>query len=172
MSLATASLGAVGERIGRPVGVAFVVAAASGLVHAGFSLYWAVGGDWLLDTLGERLSEHARTASGRVVLGGAALVKAFVALGPLLLARRGWPLPRVTRPVAWLSAALLTLWGAANTVVGQLVLAGAIRPDGGYDRPGMVGHAWLWDPLFLVWGVLLGVGLWRSRHEVARRLRA
>ncbi len=47
--------------------------------------------------------------------------------------------------------------------MGNLVLAGAVAPDGGYDRAGQVGHAWLWDPLFLVWGIALVVGLLRLR---------
>jgi len=38
----------------------------------------------------------------------------------------------------------------ANTVVAALVLAGGIDPDGGYDRRAMIGHAFLWDPLFLI----------------------
>ena len=60
---------------------------------------------------------------------------------------------------------MLVAWGGLNTVVGNLVLAGAIVPDGGFDRPGMVGHAFLWDPLFLAWGLALAVGLWGSRGE-------
>ena len=54
---------------------------------------------------------------------------------------------------------LLILWGGVNTVTGNLVLSGTVEPDGGYDHDGMVGHAWLWDPLFFIWGVALVVGL-------------
>lgn len=39
------------------------------------------------------------------------------------------------------------IWGGLNTAVGNLVLAGVIQPDSGFDRPGMIGHAYLWDPL-------------------------
>ena len=38
-----------------------------------------------------------------------------------------------------------------------------IHPDGGYDRQAMFGHTLLWDPLFLVWGVLLLSGLATTR---------
>jgi hypothetical protein len=48
-------------------------------------------------------------------------------------------------------------------VVGNLVLVGAIRPTAGYDRLGMIGHAFMWDPLFLVWGVALAVGMAKTR---------
>jgi hypothetical protein len=72
---------------------------------------------------------------------------------------------RRLRVVSWAGAVLLILWGGVNTVTGNLVLSGIVEPDGGYDRDGMVGHAWLWDPLFLVWGAALAVGLWRTRRR-------
>ena len=65
------------------------------------------------------------------------------------------------------TATVLIFWGGINTVVGNLVLGGAIEPSGGYDRPGMIGHAWLWDPLFLIWGTALAVGLAGSRQPTA-----
>lgn len=54
---------------------------------------------------------------------------------------------------------MLVLWGGLNTVVGNLVLAGLLQPADGYDYPGMLGHAYLWDPLFLLWGLALVAGL-------------
>lgn len=44
-------------------------------------------------------------------------------------------------------------------IVANLVLAGMIPPGLGYDRPGMIGHAFIWGPLFLAWGVALAAGL-------------
>lgn len=87
---------------------------------------------------------------------------------PLVLARPGGALPRSRRAVralSWVSASVLIAWGGANTVVSNLVLAGVVTVDGPIDRPAVVGHAWLWDPLFLAWGVLLAVGLWLSRSR-------
>jgi len=52
--------------------------------------------------------------------------------------------------------------GGANTIVAALVLTGGIEPDGGYDRRAMIGHVFLWDPLFLVWGLLVA-GLYVTR---------
>ncbi|OAB88951.1 hypothetical protein AWH69_04085 [Janibacter melonis] len=140
-----------------------VLAALVGTVHAIFSLYWAIGGDWLLETLGERIV--TTFADMRWVLVPVGLVKLVAALAPLGLDRRGWPLRPLTRGLAWLGAAVLVVWGGLNTLVGQLVLAGAIQPDGGYDRPGMIGHAWLWDPLFLLWGLALLVHLVVTRRR-------
>lgn len=142
---------------------ALLLAGVLGTLHAAVSLYWGAGGQWLLETLGRRLTEAF--AGWEWVLLPVGLVKLAAAWVPLLAARAGWPLRRLTRGACWLGAAVLVVWGGLNTVVGNLVLAGAIVPDGGFDRPGMVGHAFLWDPLFLAWGLALLVGLWGSRGE-------
>ena len=149
----------------RRVPVALWVAAALGVVHALASLYWALGGDWLVATLGERIT--TAFADRRWLLLPVVLLKLAVALAPVWLAWRGWPWARVSRALGWLAAAVLVVWGGLNTVVGNLVLAGWVRPDGGYDRDAMVGHAWLWDPLFLAWGLALSVGMARTRRAVA-----
>lgn len=137
----------------------------AGLVHAGFSLYWALGGEWLLRTVGAWAVDAARDRPlmTGLLLAGVALVKAFVAVGPLWASRRWLADPRWWRVPAWLAAVALTAYGAVNTLVAWLVLGGALEPEGGYDRQAMVGHAWLWDPLFLLWGLLLGAGLLAGR---------
>ncbi len=121
---------------------------ALGVIHAGFSLYWATGGSgcslrWLRSSC---LRPWAHRCS--IDRGG----------------RRG-----VTRSACWLGAVLLVVWGGLNTVVDNLVLAGAIEPGPGYERPGMIGHLFMWDPLFLAWGAALTIGLLASRDRVARR---
>ena len=78
------------------------------------------------------------------------------------------------RGCRWVGAAVLIVWGGLNTVVGNLVLTGVIRPGSGYDRAGMIGHAWLWDPLFLAWGIALVMGLvatsgWDRARRQSRR---
>ena len=41
-----------------------------------------------------------------------------------------------------LGALVLVIWEGLNTVVANLVLADIIQPTSGFDRPGMVGHAY------------------------------
>ncbi|GAA1919111.1 DUF3995 domain-containing protein [Nocardioides hwasunensis] len=132
-----------------------------GTVHAAFSLYWGVGGGWLVETLGRRMVDAF--AGWEWLLLPIGVVKLVAAWVPLVAARQGWPLRWFTRTACWLGAVVLVLWGGLNTVVGNLVLIGLIVPDGGYDRAGMIGHAFLWDPLFLAWGVVLAAGLTRGR---------
>jgi len=144
-------------RLDRPL----LVAAVLGTLHGLVSIYWGLGGRWLLETLGEAIV--TRFADVVLVLVPIGLVKIGFAWLPLVLSVRRWPARRLWRPVCWLGVAVLVLWGGLNTLVGNLVLAGVIRPGDGFDRAAMVGHAWLWDPLFLLWGATLAVGLWRSR---------
>ena len=138
---------------------AFAIAAICGLVHATVSAYWAAGGTTLLATLGGTIL--AAVGDRTWLLWPVAAVKALVAVLPLLFERSGWP--PLTRTLGWLAGAVLVTWGGLNTVVGNLVLSGTISPAGGYDRQAMIGHAWLWDPLFLIWGLALLTGLWLTR---------
>lgn len=135
---------------------ALTAAAALGLVHGAFTLYWGAGGDALVGTLGDRITEtfgHLRW-----VLLPVGLVKIGFALLPFTTWARGSAV-RASRIVSWLGGAVLIVWGGVNTVIGNAVLSGIINVDGGYDRDGMIGHAWLWDPMFLAWGVLLAGAL-------------
>ncbi len=141
------------------------LAAVSGAVHAGFSLYWASGGTWLLDTLGARIV--TAFAGLEWVLYPLGLVKLVGAVAPLWLYRRGRPARRFWRLVCWLGAALLVVWGGVNAVVGNLVIGGVITSTDGFDRAGMIGHAYLWDPLFLAWGIALVAGLITSRGDTS-----
>lgn len=60
---------------------------------------------------------------------------------------------------------LLVIYGGLNTLVSGAVLAGGIRPQDGDDPIAMIGHAWLWDPLFFFWGAALVLSLWYSRRR-------
>jgi len=137
------------------------VAALAGGVHAAFSLYWALGGRALIDTVGPWAVTLADT---RPVVAGLGLtvvgvVKLAAAAVPLLLASGRLPKPGIWRKLCQAGAWLLVLYGGLNIAVAWLVLGGVVTSSGGYDRNAMLGHAALWDPLFLLWGVLLLLGL-------------
>lgn len=59
---------------------------------------------------------------------------------------------------------VLVAYGGSNTIVALAVLAGVVRREGGYDAGAMMGHAYLWDPLFFLWGGALVVSLRLSRQ--------
>lgn len=135
---------------------AFLVAAAAGLLHGAASVYWGLGGTWLLETVGEQVTGQLEGLGWAIVTVGA--VKIAFALSPLFVDGRWW------RILHWLGAVTLMLWGGANTVVINLVLSGVLPRGEDYDHAAMTGHGWLWDPLFLLWGVALAVGLSATRR--------
>lgn len=142
-----------------------IIAALAGLVHAGLSLYWALGGNWLLSTIGTELVQAFE--GRRWLLIPVALVKAGFALFPVALTTFGLLNRRWARTVCWLGAVILIAWGGVNTTVCNLVLAGLVGGPG-YDRMAMIGHAWLWDPLFVIWGASLVAGLMLGRRTSRR----
>lgn len=144
-------------------------AAVAGGLHALASLYWMLGGDWLIETLGATVIEMFE--GRRWLLLPVVVVKVAGAVVPLLMHDWPGPLRRVTRFACWVGAAALLGWGGAGMVIANLVLTGVIE-SGPIDRPAMIGHAWLWDPLFVAWGACMAVGLWRTRDGGHARGRA
>jgi len=64
---------------------------------------------------------------------------------------------------------VLVVYGAAEVTAEALVETGVIKPSGSVDWTTL---RWLWDPWFLVWGLLLaaatrGYAITRSRAEPA-----
>jgi len=142
----------------------------AGLGYAAISVYWAVGGRWLLNTVGISLSQPGQAGHLAALLAvwGAAAVKAVAALLPLL-AIGVWPrtanggLRRLARVLAWIETAILTGYGLILTASGLLVQAGVIKAAAHADRLAQTWHAHLWDPWFLIWGIFVFLALWRSR---------
>lgn len=152
----------------RPTGDRLLfLASVVGLAHAAFSFYWAFGGRWLLDTVGQGAVDLAEDSPlvAAAVLIAAGSVKAAGAVVPLLVEQGTLPGRRWWRLMEWAGSVLLIGYGGLLTAVSSAVLAGWIEVEGGYDRTGMLGHALLWDPLFFLWGVALAVGLWRTRKS-------
>jgi hypothetical protein len=146
----------------RAVGtVAAYAAAVAAFAYALVSLYWAVGGDRLVSTVGGYVEQFARHGGAVPVLVALAAAAAKVAGGLLALALvRPWG--RVV-PRRWLLAGsaaasvLLAGYGGLNVLVGSLVLGGVIHPGGGVDRTALRWHVGVWDLWFLVWGILLAL---------------
>lgn len=152
-------------------------ACVAGLAYAAISFYWAVGGTWLLDTVGATLAQQGRAGNPGVVLAvwAAVVLKIIGAILPLAaagaapaLAAPAWR--RRVRVLAWLEAAILTIYGLVLTGPELLLQSGAITPPANADHRTLAWHAYLWDPWFLLWGVLVTAALLRSRQPRAARL--
>ncbi|MDQ3158166.1 MAG: DUF3995 domain-containing protein [Actinomycetota bacterium] len=143
----------------------FIAAAVAGIAHALPSLYWALGGTALVSTLGEWAARWQRESPGEVavLLSLIFLAKLAGAMLPLVNERGLLPAPRLWRGLFWCAAALLVTYGASNVVAALAALTGMIGTAQTMDTTALVGHAFLWDPLFLLWGLLLAAALMTSR---------
>lgn len=147
-------------RAGRSARIFFLLAAVCGLLHAAPSFYWATGGRALLETVGSFAVELAESGEPGVtwMLIAVGLAKTAGALVPLLDHLR-LPAHTWVRFVSWAGVAVLLAWGGAG-MVGAWI--GVLTREASWAQPAMVGHGLLWDPLFVVWGALLALALWKS----------
>jgi hypothetical protein len=139
------------ERFGRAAG-------AWAAVFAVLSLYWAAGGLIGGDTLGAEIDRLAREREPGFVasLWSAFALKAIAAALALALVESwGRRLPR--RPLLVLGAATgagITLYAAANFVQHALMAVGTIDTPDALGTEALPWHLALWDPFWLVGGVL------------------
>ncbi len=135
--------------------------------YAAVSLYWGLGGSWLLDTVGGSLEPDGRAGSAalQAVVLGSALLKLAAAVAPsVLVARRtGERWRRPVRLVCVLTAVVLVGYGAVLSVAGWAVQAGLLKAGRSADHRALAWHAFLWDPWFLAWGLAVAAALIFSR---------
>lgn len=163
------------SRAGRLTGYA---ACGCALLFAMVSLYWAVGGTVGLETVGSgavELSESGGVAIRLALLFVTALklAGAFLALALIQPFRWGLRIPRWMLLIAGGGGAgLLVLYGGGQILIQLLVKEGVITAPVDMDWQGFYGHLYLWDPWFLLWGVLLGATtlsyMRRTTRSVAR----
>jgi hypothetical protein len=134
---------------------------------AAVSLYWTLGGTVLLDTVGGTFEDLARERSPQSIVLGMLVVLVKVAAGLLALALvQPWG-THVGRRLLLVSAAVgsavLVFYGGVLVLVGGLVLADLITPSAAVDEHALRWHVFVWDLWFLVWGMALGLAVWRYR---------
>jgi hypothetical protein len=151
-------------------------ASGCGALFVAVSLYWAAGGTALLDTVGGFAVQASRSsgAAGIAIIWAAVVLKAAGAVIPLWFVRPwGAVIPRRWRTaIAAAAAAVLTLYGAVEVTGEALAELGAVHPAGPVDWLALRWHLALWDPWFLLWGLLLAVATWqfaRQHDSHARR---
>ena len=139
-----------------------------GLLYAAVSVYWALGGPGSWQPSGALCHDRDEPAprSWCSRYGPPWSSRPVAAVLPLLALRRmtssGWH--RAVSLLAWIEAGILTVYGLVLTVVGLLVQAGTIHLSAGADHRALAWHAYLWDPWFLIWGLLVAGALRRGRH--------
>lgn len=134
------------------------------------STYWGLGGARLADTVGGTLEQQGSAGNGLVVfvLWAAVVLKLVAAALPLLVLgqriRPAW-MPTAWVLVAWIEAGILTVYGLVLTTAGLLVQADVIHASVTADHRALAWHAYLCDPWFLIWGLLVTVALRRGRRS-------
>jgi hypothetical protein len=127
-------------------------------------------------TLGGRIEELARQRDTGLVVATwvAFLLKALGGVLSLALVQSwGRRLPR--RPLlltSWAGAVLLTVYGALQTATVALITAGVVDDTQGLSSGARRWRLLLWEPWFLLWGLLLGLAAFvygRATKEVAAR---
>ena len=141
-----------------------------GLIHAFWSFYWAFGGTWMLDTVGQWavVSQLHRPVQTFFVLLGIGLVKMAAAVIPVAVEYGRLGGRRIWRAISWVGGIGLVGYGGVYAATALLVLAGVVAPGTDYTRPVMLGHALLWDPLFFFWGLCLVISLILTRRSETR----
>lgn len=139
-------------------------ACAWALVFAAVSFYWAAGGTIGADTIGPALANLALARDPEFVAilwitGALKLVAGLLALA--LVQRRGWFIPRWLLLVAgWGAGAGLILYGGASFVQHALMVAGTIAVPAGLGETAARWHLLLWDPWWLLGGLLFAAATW------------
>lgn len=100
-----------------------------------------------------------------LALWAAVVLKVIAAALPLLAIYHlgGWQ--RFVWGLAWTVAAVLVIYGLVLTIVGLMVQAGVIAASASADHRAFAWHSFLWDPWFLVWGLLVTAALLRAQHR-------
>jgi Protein of unknown function (DUF3995) len=148
-------------------------AAAWAFAFAAVSFYWAAGGEVALDTLAVEIERDARARdSATVALTWATgAVKVLGGLVALALVRPwGASIPRRLLLVLAMGAgAGLTLYGAAGLVEKILMKTGAIDVSASFGSDRVIWYLLLWDPYWLLGGILFLLAALRFRRAGAAR---
>jgi len=147
-----------GVAVGPVVRAAAWGALGVGLLNAAVSAYWALGGTAGLNTIGGQIEEmaRAREPSALAVVWAVVAVKiAGAVLGVMLLRAGSLPWRRLLLVGTGIAACVLVLYGGALVAGQALVVTGVIQASADADWTALYGHLYLWDPWFLLWGLLL-----------------
>lgn len=134
------------------------------LAFAALSFYWAAGGTLGAETIGPALASLAlaRDPEFVAILWITGILKVAAALIALTLARPGWPpIPRrLLLAAGWGASAGLTLYGGASFVQHALMVTGTVAIPVGLGATAARWHLLLWDPWWLLGGLLFAVAVW------------
>jgi hypothetical protein len=141
-------------------------AAVWAFAFAAVSAYWALGGELGRQTIAADIA-RVPLANDPLVVWATAGLKALAGMLALALVRPwGRLLPwRVLIAAAWLAGLLLTLYGGANLVDHGRMVAGLRETPEVLGEQAARWHLLLWDPVWLLGGVLFLAAAQYHRRE-------
>lgn len=143
------------RRIPSPAKAGYLGTIVFGGLHATASLYWGLGGDAFLETIGQGAVDWKESAPVLValVLIPIALAKTAAVALPILNSLGRLPAPRLIRIASWVGGGALIIYGGVYATLAWLSLSGLFGEV--QDVQGLQGHAYIWHPLFALWGISL-----------------
>lgn len=146
------------------------------LAFAALSFYWAAGGTAGASTIGPALTSLALTRDPGfiAILWITGALKAIAGLLALALARPwGRLIPRwLLLAAGWGAGTALILYGGASFVQHALMVAGIIVIPAGLGATAARWHVLLWDPWWLLGGILFAIAAWQFGRETSDRGRS
>ncbi len=140
-------------------------ASAWSFIFAALSIYWAAGGTGLSGTIGKDLESLALAGDPvfLAILWISGLAKIFIGILALALVQAwGHRLPRwILLTGGWATGLLITLYALANFVEHGLMQSGVMTVPEGLGVIALRWHLLLWDPWWLVGGVLFTLASWQ-----------
>lgn len=143
-------------------------------LFAATSFYWALGGRIGVETIGDAITKPALAGDPAIVAfvwttGALKVVAGGVALA--LVQPWGRRIPRWALLLAgWGASALFLVYGAANLAQDVLIVGGMIPTPVGLGAVAARWHLFLWDPWWLLGGILLALATWRFSRETESAL--
>ncbi|WP_198048343.1 DUF3995 domain-containing protein [Saccharomonospora iraqiensis] len=153
----------------QPVWAACASAVWGGL-FAMISLYWALGGLVGIETIGGELERMARAGEVGPLVWGATIIKVVGVVYSLALVQRwGRTLPRALMLAGgWAATVLLLGYGGVTVGIEILVATGVLAAPAEIDWYAFYWHLALWDPWFVLWGILLGLAVVHYQRATRR----
>jgi uncharacterized protein DUF3995 len=142
-------------------------ACAWAFAFAAISFYWAAGGTVGAETIGPAIVSQAHEPTFIAILwitGALKLLGGAVALA--LVQPWGRRLPRwILLAAAWIGGGGAILYGGASFVQHVLMATGAIDIPAGLGATAMRWHLVLWDPWWVVGGILFVTAAWLAHYS-------
>ena len=146
---------------------------------AAISFYWAAGGTFGASTVGHQVESSATSVPGSFVLLWAdAVVKTLLGVLGLSLAYPSWqralPGGAYLPTVAWIVGFAMAAYGAVELIVtgvsALLMVTGVLSVSFSVDWVGIAGHLAIWDPYWLLGGVLFLLAAGPTGVELRKRI--